>query len=312
VSALVNDETNHISEEIKALSCFVNHSCKVEQITGGESHACFKVTFIKSEIETCYFVKSFSGHQETATAEISTHLLAAHAGLAPAIIYHSPLWLVCEFIHGQSLAKFTTEEVPVSPSDRIIIAMNLMVKFHKIEHSNNHPVLAIQDLLLRLATDIKATHLQQVFLHEIIEKIMPLQLTDNNLVLCHGDVNYENIRLNDSFNNHYLLEKTWLVDFECSYLAEAEYDIAMFIAINALCVEEVDNAIQCYQQHAELDINKEKVIAYLACCYLINGMWYFKLAIDHKENQIIRQKSHQQFVFFDQLVLLKDKAVNLF
>ena len=119
--ALVFKESNHISEEIKALPCFVNHLCEVERVTGGESHACFKVTLSKNDGEVCYFVKSFSGHQETAKAEVSVNLLAAEAGLAPAIIYYSPLWLVCEFIYGDSLAKFTAEKMVNKPKKIITL-----------------------------------------------------------------------------------------------------------------------------------------------------------------------------------------------
>jgi thiamine kinase-like enzyme len=312
VSALVNKESNHISEEIKALPCFAHGSCNVTAIIGGESHACFKVTFSKGGTETSYFVKSLVGHQETAKVEVAVNLLAAEAGLAPAIVYHSPLWLVCEYIHGESLEKFSLEKPSLTPSNKIMIAMNLMSKVHQIKHAKSHPVLTIQALILRLATDINPTHLQQVFINEVIEKIMTLQRTSDNLVLCHGDVNYENIRLSDSFNNDYLLEKTWLVDYECSCLAEAEYDIAMFIAINALSGEDVEVVIKRYQQYALISINDEKVRAYLAYCYLINGLWYFKSAGDNKKNHKTWQKSLQQFVFFDQLALLKDKAVDFF
>ena len=312
MSTLINDESNHISQEIKALPCFSDGSCIVTPIIGGESHACFKVTFSKDGTETSYFVKSLVGHQETAKVEVAVNLLAAEAGLAAAIVYHSPRWLVCEYIQGESLEKFSAENPYLAPNDKIMIAMNLMSKVHRLKHSSNHPVLAIKELLLNLAADIKATHLQQAFVNEVIENIIPLRLPNNNLVLCHGDVNYENIRLSDSFNKGHLLEKTWLVDYECSCLAEAEYDIAMFIAINALSAEDVEVVIKHYQQYALISINDEKLRAYLAYCYLINGLWYLKLAIDDKKNRFSKLKSHQQFVFFDQLMLFENKAIDLF
>jgi thiamine kinase-like enzyme len=312
VSAQVNEESNDIFEEIKALPCFVNHSCEVKRVTGGESHDCFKITFIKNDIEECYFVKSFSGHQETAVAEISSNLLAAEAGLAPAIIYYSPLWLVCEYIHGESLAKFTAEKTSLVFNDRVMIAMNLMVKMHQLKHPQNHPILNIEKLLVTLIKDIEPTHLQQVFFNETIKEIIPLQLPNNNLVLCHGDVNYENIRLSDTYNKNYPLEKSWLVDFECSCLAEAEYDIAMFIAINTRCAGNVEAIVKQYQLYANVDVDNKKVLAYLACCYLINGLWYLKLAGDNKKNQTIRQKACQQLVLFDQLELMKQKVSSLF
>lgn len=312
MSVLVSEKNNPTYEEIKTLPCFAQGYCNVTPIIGGESHVCFKVDLSKDGTETSYFVKSLAGHQETAKAEVAVNLLAAEAGLAPTIAYHSPLWLVCEYIHGESLERFSVEKASLTSHDKIMITMNLMSKVHQLKHPNNHPVLAINELLLNLAGDIKATHLQQAFVNEVIEKIMPLQLTSDNLVLCHGDVNYENIRLSDSFNKDHLLEKTWLVDFECSCLAEAEYDIAMFIAINALNAEDVEVVIKRYQQYTKIRVDDAKVRTYLACCYLINGLWYLKLAIDDKKNLIARLKSRQQLVFFDQLMLLKNQAANFF
>ena len=312
MSVLVSEENNPTYKEIKTLPCFAQDYCNVTPIISGESHACFKVTFSKDGTETSYFVKSLAGHQETANAEVAVNLIAAAAGLAPAIVYHSPLWLVCEYIHGESLEKVSVQKPSITSNNKIMIAMNLMSKVHQLKHPSNHPVLSIKELLLNLVSEIKATHLQQSFVNEVIEKIMPLQLTSDNLVLCHGDVNYENIRLSDSFNKDYLLDKTWLVDFECSCLAEAEYDIAMFIAINALNAEDVETVIKRYQQYTKISIDDSKVRTYLACCYLINGLWYLKLAIGDKKNLHARLKSRQQLVFFDQLMLLKNQAANFF
>jgi hypothetical protein len=322
MSALVNQKIESIAEEIKALPCFVLGSCKIEPLVGGESHACFKVTFSKDAVEACYFVKSLAGHLETAKEEIAVNLLAAEAGLAPAIIYHSPLWLVCAFIHGDSLANFDVENVTHVSINKIMIAMNLMVKTHQLTPPPNHPVLDIEALLVRQKNQQFVTPLQHVALNITISKVVPPQANRSDLVLCHGDVNYENIRLSDSFKNDYSLDKTWLVDYECCSLAEAEYDIAMFIAVNALCVKDIDAVIQCYQQYAnvsfgaylgiELKINKEKVRAYLACCYLINGLWYFEAASEKEQAAPLFEKARQQFLLFDELELLEEKVTPLF
>jgi thiamine kinase-like enzyme len=310
--ALVFKESNHISEEIKALPCFVNHLCEVERVTGGESHACFKVTLSKNDGEVCYFVKSFSGHQETAKAEVSVNLLAAEAGLAPAIIYYSPLWLVCEFIYGDSLAKFTAEKMSLSSNEKIRIAMHLMVKAHQLIHPQHHRVLHIEKLLSNQVTNTQTTELQRRFLRETIKKIIPLQRPNNNVVLCHGDVNYENIRLSDSFNKEYLLENSWLVDYECSFLAEVEYDIAMFIAVNTLSIKEVNAVIEQYTRFSNRRIDNKKVHAYLACCYLINGLWYVEAASEHNETQKLINMAREQLVLFDQLALIKQKVASFF
>jgi hypothetical protein len=312
VSALTNLNLQKSIEEIKALPCFAQGHCKVAPLIGGESHACFKVTLSKNSVEESYFVKSLAGHQETAEAEIASNLLAAAAGLTPEIIYHSSLWLVSVFIPGDSLANFDVENVAHISINRVMIAMNLMVKTHQLTPAESHPILAIEKLLVRQKNQPHVTALQHVALNITISKVVPNQADHKDLVLCHGDINYGNIRLSESFNQDYSLSKTWLVDFECSYLAEAEYDIAMFIAINQLDVADVDVVIQHYLQYSTVSIDNEKVRAYLACCYLINGLWYFEAASEKEHAETLMVKARQQFALFDQLELLEEKVTPLF
>ncbi|MBA6352546.1 phosphotransferase [Colwellia sp. BRX9-1] len=312
MAALINQKSNSSSEEIKALPCFIHRDCKIERLTGGESHQCFKVTVNKNTIEQNFFVKSFAGHQQTAQAEIASHLLAANMGVAPAIIYHSAAWLVTEFITGDSLSGFYKQQTVSVANNKVTVAMYLMVKTHQLTPPENHPVLAIEELLYHQASNSKLSQSQHVALKKIISEITPPQAKHNHLVLCHGDVNYENIRVSALFTNENPQKHTWLVDFECSCLAEAEYDLAMFIAINEFSVNDIDALIQDYQQFTNATIDKEKVCAYFACCYLINGLWYFEAGYQHKQAQKLMAKAHQQFVLFDQLGLLTEKITLLF
>jgi len=320
MSALNTRNAIEALEEIQALLCFAGENCSVELLTGGESHLCFKVTVKKGSVDNYYFVKSLADHQVTAKAEIASNLLAAQVGLAPLIIYHSPLWLVCEFIAGESLLSFDAESIPHVSISKMMIAMNLMVKTHQLKPSNDHQILDIKGLLVSQKNQPHVTPLQHVALNITISKIVPKQAKYVDLVLCHGDVNYGNIRLSDTFRADYALEKTWLVDYECSYLAEVEYDIAMFIAVNELDLNDIDSVIQSYQKYVDMNItdqveyivDKEKVRGYLACCYLINGLWYFEVASERKQAQDIMIKARQQFDFFDQLELLEEKVAPLF
>ncbi|TWX51061.1 phosphotransferase [Colwellia hornerae] len=312
MAALINQKINSLSEEIKALPYFVNGDCKIERLTGGESHQCFKVTVNKNAIEKSVFVKSLTGHQQTAQAEIASNLVAAEKGVAPAIIYYSASWLVAEFITGNSLTDFYQQQTGSATMNKVTVAMNLMVKTHQLTPPVNHPILAIKKLLYRQASNIKLSQYQHVALDNIIGEITPLQTKHSNLVLCHGDVNYENIRLSASFNAENPLEHAWLVDFECSSLAEAEYDIAMFIAINKLGIKDINAVIHDYQQFSHAAVNEDKVRAYLACCYLINGLWYFEAGYQHKQAQRLIANAHQQLILFDQLGLLKEKITLLF
>ena len=126
MSALNTENAIETLEEIQALLCFAGEHCSVEPLTGGESHLCFKVTVKKDSIENYYFVKSLADHQVTAKAEIASNLLAAQAGLAPLIIYHSSLWLVCEFIAGESLLSFDAESIPHVSISKMMIEIGCL------------------------------------------------------------------------------------------------------------------------------------------------------------------------------------------
>lgn len=307
-------------EEIKNLPCFIERDCQINLLTGGESHRCFKVTLNHGDIEKNYFVKSLIGHQSTAMAEVDCNVLAAEIDLSPSIIYHSSLWLVSEFIEGESVASFSSVQADFSSTDEIMIAMNLMVKTHQLKATKNHQSLNItelfNELLTKLFTNLQTqrhfTQYQQVSLHKVIEEITSVLQAHDHLVLCHGDLNYENIRLSHAFDKNQLAKQAWLVDFECCCLAEAEFDIAMFIAINKLSMSDMDTVIQCYQQYSNSTLKIEKVRRYLACCYLINGFWYFKAAGESEGANDLLSKARQQFVLFDQLGLLKSNVDKLF
>jgi thiamine kinase-like enzyme len=297
--------------EIKALPCFVDGHCQIIPIIEGESHLCFKVVFSKTDRENYYFVKSLAEHQLTSSAEVNGHLLAAERGLAPSIIFHSSFWLVSEFIEGYSLRQFCANNPKFSFSNKVTIATYLMAKNHQLTVSADHSLIDVVELLTSQINLPLYTQAQNVNLTKIIKKITNFKSSPNHLVLCHGDVNDENIRLSSEFESSQLTEKVWLVDFECSHLAEAEYDVAMYLAINQLSVSNIDEVVYRYQQHSPLHLNHKKVQGYLACCYLINGLWYLEAGVESEQASAFRAKACQQFLLFDQLALVEDKVVAL-
>jgi len=280
-------------------------------LTKGESHLCFKVTFSQNGAKNYYFVKSLIEHQLTSPAEVNSHLVAAENGLAPAVIFYSSSWLVSEFIDGYSLHQFCANHPNFSLSSKVTIAMSLMAKSHQLKASKEHLVINVVELLTGQVNLKIYTQQQKVKLRKIIKKITNFQYLNNSLVLCHGDLNDENIRLSAEFEPNQLTEKIWLVDFECSSLAEAEYDVAMFIAINQLSENNIDEVVHCYQQYSMLELSREKVLSYLACCYLINGLWYLGVRGESTHYKAFTEKALQQLALFDQLALAEDKVVLL-
>ncbi|NQZ22450.1 MAG: phosphotransferase [Colwellia sp.] len=311
MSVLVSKSNKVTFAEISDLPCFIDGHCQISVLIKGESHLCFKVVFSKNGVQKHYFVKSLSEHQLTSQAEVNSHLSAAEHGFAPAVIFYSSLWLVSEFIEGYSLQQFCANHPKFSLASKVTIAMSLMTKNHQLKASKEHLVINVAELLTSLVNLNIYTQRQKVVLTQIIKKTTSFPSSNNNLVLCHGDVNDENIRLSTEFKTNQLNENTWLVDFECSSLAEAEYDIAMYLAINQLSVSNIDEVVYSYQQYSTSLINSEKVRGYLACCYLINGLWYLEAGSESEQAKAFAAKACQQFVLFDQLALAEDKVVPL-
>ena len=315
MSILVSDSDKVLFAEISTLPCFIDGHCEISALIKGESHLCFKVIFSKNGIEKHYFVKSLAEHQFTASAEVSSHLLAAEKGFAPPVIFYSSSWFVSEFIEGYSLQQFCANHPEFSLSlpfsSKVTIAMALMAKCHQLKTRPEHSVINVVELLDGQVNLQTYTQQQKVILTTIIRKITTFQSFSPPLVLCHGDVNDDNIRLSAEFEPSKLTEKIWLVDFECSSLAEAEYDVAMYLAINQLSASNIDEVVYSYHQYSILQLSHKKVRHYLACCYLINGLWYLGAENKNKKAKAFRAKARQQFILFDQLALTKEKVVPL-
>jgi thiamine kinase-like enzyme len=308
MSTLASEINKVTFAEISTLPCFIDGHCEISALIKGESHLCFKVIYSKHGMKKHYFVKSLAEHQLTSLAEVNSHLSAAEHGFAPPVIFYSKLWLVSEFIEGYSLQQFCAKNPKFSFSSKVTIAMYLMAKNHQLKASDEHLVINVVELLTSQINLQIYTPQQKVELNKIIKKITRFPCSYIDLVLCHGDLNDENIRLSAEFEPSQLTEKTWLVDFECSSLAEAEYDVAMFLAINQLSMSNIDEVVYSYKQHSPLPLNREKIRNYLACCYLINGLWYLGAGSESKQAKAFKEKARKQFVLFDQLALAEEKV----
>jgi len=311
MSSLVINSNKVTIAEISALPCFVNGHCQISALTKGESHLCFKVTFSNDGVENQYFVKSLTEHQLTSQAEVNSHLSAAENGFAPPVIFYSELWLISEFIEGFSLQQFCVNNPKFSLASKITVAMSLMAKNHQLKASAEHLVINVVELLTSQISPKIYTQEQKVELTNIIKSITSFKRSNTDLILCHGDLNDDNIRLSSEFESNQLTEKIWLVDFECSSLSEPEYDVAMFLAINQLSEGNISEVIASYQQYSTLILNREKVRDYLACCYLINGLWYLEARSNSKQAKAFTAKARCQFILFDQLELVNQKVAHL-
>jgi len=272
---------------IKSLPFFIsgnqNSEVKAIEIATGKTNQCFEVYCQGKK----YFAKRFTQNKERKRAEIEATLAASSLDMAPKVLYHDQDWIVSSFIEHKS----AREEV------KIEAGLNLMASLHQIEIPL--PAHNVSKVINNLCnTDYLSRH--QLALMALIRDKLARFLIPGKLVPCHGDLNYSNLLFG--------IEKAYLVDFDCACLAELEFDIAMFIAVNHIDLAQMENILGKYQSFAgnSLAPNKEKVMRYLLYCYLINGLWYLLRGKLQSDDRLI-QLAFKQFRRFDQLKFTSEK-----
>jgi len=248
-----------MKNSLYALTCF-NHIENISMITSGLSQACYKV----NADNKVYFAKTLHGETETNIA-----LKAAEQGFCPAIFYHDKNWLVTTFIDSETLAS-TTVDNEKDQVKKINLALQLMSKCHQL-NIKPYPLILEQLIPEQLITELIdqsscSSNKKGELLH-LAELILAPLNTTTNLVCCHGDLNFSNVLIDQR-------KKTWLVDYECACLAPAEYDLAMFIAINNIEKGGVSSIIKFYQQQHTVTVDRQLLDSYQLYCYLINALWY--------------------------------------
>lgn len=261
---------NSIVRQLNNLPCFKQVE-KVTPITIGLSSHCYQVF---ADNKSC-FVKEL-----TITDEVSVAKDAAQKRFSPRVIYHDNQWLITDYIVADNLLKH-----PNTLNEKIVISTKLMALCHQLKTHIElfNPAKIIDDLISRLPATIQES---KAFL--LLVKSITAQLTvKDNLVCCHGDINFSNILIDKEDN-------TWLVDFECTTFAPVEYDLAMFIAVNNLEHKKIAIVLEHYQSDSILKIDKSRLYDYLHYCYLVNALWYTQAAIINK-NSHIQQLAKQQW-----------------
>ncbi|MEW6995401.1 phosphotransferase [Colwelliaceae bacterium MEBiC 14330] len=269
--------TGDLLNELKSLPCFTDIQ-SIELITEGLSQTAIKVT-TTSQI---FFAKKLK--QATANTEIACALLCANLAnkyhleqgiteqLAPQVIYHDRKWLVTDFINGLPLADKNIGNHP-----KITIALKLMAKLHQLPITLAsqpipplNPIATINDLVTQLPASLSSygniLMIISKSLSTNIESIIAQTKTGN--VICHGDINFSNI-LQDNCN------RAWLIDFECAQLAPAEFELAMFIAVNNIAKQDITDLVAQYQTLVPTCKLKSSLLShYVVYSFFINGLWY--------------------------------------
>jgi len=269
-----------VKKALSALPCF-NQVTSICIITGGLSHACFKV----EADDACYFAKMTAGVQlET---ELTLAKVAAFNNLTPRIFYHDEQWLISHYIEGENLA---VKEIPLI--EKITTSIKLMVTFHQLTASSSEQVNTGKISTLSIIGTINGlfhTSNQPTLITKVAmlgRKIAALiasemDNTTNSLLCCHSDMNFSNVLTS---NNKGKDTNAWLIDFEYACFAPAEFDLAMLITVNNIPLALTDDIIGLYEQQTGRSINKSLLHAFILFCYLINGLWYFNSALDNVLN----------------------------
>ena len=259
-----------ILRHLHNLPCFKQVE-KVTPISAGLSSHCYQVFADKQY----YFVKKV-----IMTNEITVAKDAALNELSPKVIYHDNQWLITEYIGSENLLNHHKKL-----NEKIAISTKLMARCHQLKTQIDlfKPAKVIDDLINKSPSAIQES--KELFV--LIKSITAQLNLKNNLVCCHGDINFSNILINKE-------NSTWLVDFECVTLAPAEYDLAMFIAVNNLARDKISRVVEHYQSDSILIIDESRLHNYLHYCYLINALWYTNAAMNNASSEL-KQLAQQQW-----------------
>ncbi|WP_077338605.1 phosphotransferase [Pseudocolwellia agarivorans] len=273
---------------IKVLPCFtaLNRQSPfvINQIEAGQSSLCFKV----KHNDQSYFVK-YNDNISFFENEMKTSKAASHSGLSPKIIYADKHWLVNEFIEGQTLDRISSLN-----TDKISTAVNLMSQCHQLKVVV--PPLNIISIISQTFQSSCFSDTQKDHIQTLLCKL-PTEFS-HNYVVCHGDINFSNIITSYG--------KAWLIDFECTCLAEKEFELAMFFAINLLNKDEQAYTLSRYESlNYRTVIDRNLLNTYLLYSYLLNGLWYIEKKEEKKLTQLskikFKKSAFEQFKLFDSI-----------
>ncbi|NQZ27483.1 MAG: phosphotransferase [Colwellia sp.] len=291
-----------VINSLKSLPCFTEIKA-ISLLANGLSQTSLKVTTTAQ----VFFAKKLN--EETASTEISCALLCARVNssrtselgrkkkLSPQVIYHDQQWLVTEFING-----ITLSDSDVKNDIKISTALTLMAKLHQLPtavamQSINqlNTTLSVKRLLTNPAPFIaKHSYFLDKVTKSLSTTITSLIIADKTpSVLCHGDINFTNILLDDK-------QRPWLIDFECAHVAPVEFDLAMFIAVNNIADSSIAGIVDDYGKLVPRYRPNSKLLNhYILYSFYINGLWYFDNINELPDDNVMYALGIEQWSAFD-------------
>ncbi len=263
---------------LKTLPCF-DEITATSLIAEGLSQTAIKVSTNKG----IFFAKKL--FPDTANTEVYCSKLCSNSAktyssqntsigqLTPNVLYHDSHWLITPYVSGTTLSQY---QIP--NNCKIDTALELMVQLHQLPITRDNTAISSLDTM-RSFSELWTAPAPFLLRHHAVLHKLCKSLTEriNRLlysaeisnVLCHGDINFTNILIDND-------NQPWLIDFECAHIAPAEFDLAMFIAVNSLSRDRVKAIMANYHMLAPNSHTNHQLLSYyLLYSYLINGLWYF-------------------------------------
>ena len=284
-----------VINSLKSLPCF-NEIQAISLLVKGLSQTSLKVT-TASQV---FFAKKL--HHDTAITEVYCALTCSTEDstqdLSPQVIYHDQQWLVTEFIDGMTLTDSAIED-----KIKISTSIALMAKLHKLPISSGKqsiPELNTAQSANRLLTKPVRYLAHQSPILDKVTKCLTLsinsliQASENPNALCHGDINFTNILVDKG-------KRSWLIDFECAHIAPVDFDLAMFIAVNNIPTQQLNELVHNYNKlNPQYRCNKALLNHYILYSFFINGLWYFNNKHNDRQSEVLFHKlALEQWSAFD-------------
>ncbi len=329
-------DNKQLALKLCQLTCFEQLTVNnIHVIDGGLSQPCFQVDNKNSRYFAKYIIDS---HVEARASQ-----LAAIYQISPKIIYTDHHWLITEFKVGEGLDKGKRSE-----EENLTITLGLLAQCHRVPMTSagylkeipldptrtqqeqamalRLPALDVVGTIKQLLQTIELSDSQAHILNQLCELLRQNlmnateQVADLRQVFCHGDANFSNV---------FALENTMvaddakgylLIDFECACIAPREYDVAMLMAVNGICLSNIEIIRRLYLR-ASVALNQQKnslkivdnapdnikinddLSLGLVTCYhnlslLINGLWYMS-QYQCREQLKYKTMAHKQLMLLE-------------
>ncbi|TRX56813.1 phosphotransferase [Thalassomonas sp. M1454] len=248
-----------------------------QEINTGLSHHCFKVV---SKAQT-FFVKIYNKpNLSSFDTQISVEKLASAQSIGPKVISYCPHGHYCVY---QYLDGVILDDVSITIEAKHKHLIDLLSACHSLPKSAQalDISLSVDNLLAKVDLPYAAKNNISDSVSDILKSI---NVSANELVLCHGDINYTNVMVVDNILK--------LIDWEYCCLAECEYDIAMALTINNIAESNYPEFVALYNdksKHAQASL--KKVVSYAKLCNLLNSLWY---VANHKTSNPTLNKQYFQ------------------